>query len=145
MINKIIGAAAIPAVKVIGNVIDSIFTSDEEKLDKKIILERLALQPQLAQIELNKVEAAHRSIFVAGWRPFIGWVCGLALFYNYVIRDIIGWLMNVVGVYSDLTITQMNAISTPPELAIETLTSVLLALLGLGGLRTIEKLQGRAK
>ena len=72
ILSKIIGGAAAQPVQAVGNVLDKLFTSDEERLDKKIILERLMQQPSLAQIELNKVEAQHRSLFVAGWRPFIG-------------------------------------------------------------------------
>lgn len=122
-------------IEAVGNVLDGLFTSDEEKLDKQIIMQRLAQQPSLAQIELNKIEAQHRSIFVAGWRPFIGWVCGIALFYNFVVRDIIAWILTQSG----------SHFSPPPELAMEHLMTVLLALLGLGGLRTVEKVKGRAK
>jgi len=45
------------------------------------------------QSEINKVEAQHRTIFVAGWRPFIGWVCGVALAYNFVLRDLLIWFL----------------------------------------------------
>ncbi len=130
MINKLIGGAAISAVEGVGNVLDELFTSDEERLDKQALLTRLAQQPNLAQVELNKIEAAHRSIFVAGWRPFVGWVAGFSLAYQYIIRDLISWAMPE---------------NVPPELATGELTTVLLALLGLGSLRTVEKLQGRAK
>lgn len=146
MISKLIGANAVPAITAVGNVVDQIFTSDEEKLDKQIVLERLAQQPQIAQIELNKVEAAHRTIFVAGWRPFIGWICGVALAYNYILRDLISWYLRArASLSAELTPEQITAISTPPTLDIGTLNTVLFALLGLGGYRMIEKLQGRAR
>jgi len=51
-----------------------------------------ALELIKVQNEVNKIEAQHRSIFVAGWRPFIGWVCGVALLYNFILRDIIAWV-----------------------------------------------------
>ncbi len=88
---------------------------------------------ELIQIqgEINKVEAQHRSIFVAGWRPFIGWVCGTALLYNYIIRDI---LIFIQPAWADL-----------PALQMEHLLTVLLGMLGLGGLRTYEKFKGVAK
>ena len=79
-------------VEAIGNVLDALFTSDEERLDKQAMLARIAQQPALVQTEINRVEAAHKSVFVAGWRPFIGWVCGMALFYNFVLRDMLLWL-----------------------------------------------------
>ena len=119
-----------------GNVLDKLFTSDGEKLDKEAILTRLAQQPNLAQIEVNKIEAQHRTIFVAGWRPFIGWVCGVALAYVFILRDLLAW---------GLTMYQVGDVVAPPTLAIEDLMTVLLALLGLGGLRTVEKLNGRVK
>ena len=82
------------------------------------------------QNEVNKIEAQHRSIFVAGWRPFIGWVCGLALLYNFVIRDLVAWIMPEI---------------MPPALQMEHLITILMGMLGLGGLRTYEKLKDKSK
>ena len=82
------------------------------------------------QNEVNKIEAQHRSIFVAGWRPFIGWVCGLALLYNFVVRDLVAWLMPEI---------------MPPALQMEHLITILMGMLGLGGLRTYEKLKDKTK
>lgn len=122
-------------IEAIGNVLDALFTSDKERLDKKAVLARIALQPSLLQSEINKVEAGHKSIFVAGWRPFIGWVCGVALAYNFVFRDLMVWALALT--YAETP--------PPPPLHLEVLTTILCALLGLGGMRTFEKLQGRAK
>jgi len=83
------------------------------------------------QAEINKVEAQHRTIFVAGWRPFIGWVCGFALAYNFVLRDMLIWYFGEV--------------SAPPALQMEHLMTVLVGMLGLGGMRTFEKLKDRTK
>lgn len=135
MIGKIFSAAAAEPISAIGKVVDGPFTSDEERLDKKAVLARIAQQPQLIQAEINKIEAGHRSVFVAGWRPFIGWVCGAALAYNFSLRDLIMWGMTM----SAATLTP------PPAIHLETLTTILFALLGLGTLRTVEKSQGRAK
>ena len=82
------------------------------------------------QNEVNKIEAQHRSIFVAGWRPFIGWVCGLALLYNFIIRDLVAWVSPGI---------------MPPALQMEHLLTVLMGMLGLGGLRTFEKLKDKSK
>ncbi len=114
---------------------DQLFTSDEEKLTKQEALTRLAQRPNLAQVELNKVEAGHRSIFVAGWRPFIGRVCGTALAYNFIVRDLVAWGFSVWAPQTP----------APPPLEMAALMTVLMGLLGLGGLRTVEKLSGRAK
>ena len=83
------------------------------------------------QTKINEIEAGHRSIFVAGWRPFIGWICGFALAYNFVIRDLFIWVLQPKEI--------------PPALQMEHLMTVLLGMLGLGGLRTYEKLKDKTK
>jgi hypothetical protein len=82
------------------------------------------------QSEINKMEAQHRSVFVAGWRPFIGWICGLALAYNFIIRDIIAWV---------------SPDAIPPAIQMDQLITILLGMLGLGGLRTFEKIKDKTK
>ena len=120
---------------VIGNALDNLFTSDEERLDKQAVLARIIEQPHLVQSEIGKIEAMHKSVFVTGWRPFIGWVCGAALAYNFIVRELLIWAMAMSG----------KNILPPPALQLEVLTTILYALLGLGGLRTFEKLRGRAR
>ena len=83
------------------------------------------------QAEINKIEAQHRSVFVSGWRPFTGWVCAFALAYNFVIRDLLIWCLNIENV--------------PPALQMEHLMTVLLGMLGLGGFRTFEKYKNVSK
>ena len=127
--------AATEPIEAVGNVVDALFTSDEERLDKQAVLARIAQQPQLVQAEINRVEAGHKSIFVAGWRPFIGWVCGMALFYNFIVRDLVIWGLTLSG----------NSVGAPPALQLDVLTTILYALLGLGGLRTFEKVNRAAR
>lgn len=122
-------------VTAVGNVLDKLFTSKDEKLSHEEVRMRLMMQPDVAQVELNKLEAQHRSTFVAGWRPFIGWVCGFALAYNFILRDIMAWFMEM---WFPLT-------EAPPELAMTHLMTVLMGMLGLGGMRTYEKLKGVSK
>ena len=83
------------------------------------------------QTKINEIEAGHRTVFVAGWRPFIGWVCGEALAYNFVIRDLFIWITKTTD--------------APPALQMEHLMTVLLGMLGLGGLRTFEKIKDKVK
>jgi hypothetical protein len=83
------------------------------------------------QTKINEIEAGHRTVFVAGWRPFIGWVCGIALAYNFIIRDLFIWIIKPVDI--------------PPALQMEHLMTVLLGMLGLGGLRTFEKIKDKVK
>jgi len=87
------------------------------------------------QLEINKVEAAHGSIFVAGWRPAVGWVCGVALAWNFVIQPLLLWSAWLFPEFAP-------DISTAPKLDTDELMTVLLGMLGLGGLRTYEKRLG---
>ncbi len=92
----------------------------------------LNIQAQQAagQTEVNKIEAGNDNIFVAGWRPFIGWTCGVAFAYHYVIQPIV----LLICVISNTPIIK-------PEFDMDTLLTVLLGMLGLGGLRTYEKIR----
>ena len=83
--------------------------------------ERNAQELAKGQLEVNKVEAAHKSLFVSGWRPAIGWICGLSLFYSTILSPILGIWFTVPPVDSSL------------------LTTVLMGMLGLGAMRTVEK------
>lgn len=116
-------------VEAVGKGLDALFTSDEERLDKQAILTRLAQKPAAMQVELNKVEAGHRSLFVAGWRPFLGWVCGIGLGFTFVANPVLQWLTGDVG----------------PEVPADVMMELVIAMLGLGGLRTFEKVKGKAK
>lgn len=97
-----------------------------QKLASKGDESRLAAQVNLmiAQLEVNKVEAQSKSVFVSGWRPFIGWVCGLGLAYNVIAAPFLGIWFNASPVASDY------------------LYPVLMGILGLGGFRTFEKSKG---
>ena len=87
------------------------------------------------QLEINKVQAQHGSVFVAGARPAIMWICGAGIAWNFVVKPILMWGAFVVGI--DLT--------EAPELDTSELTTILLGMLGLGGLRTYEKRLGVAR
>lgn len=114
------------AVTAVGKALDSLFTSDEERQQGAAIMERLRQAPGALQVELNKVEAGHRSRFVAGWRPFIGWVCGLGLANTFLVNPWIQWVTSQAG----------------PTLPIDVMAELVIAMLGLSGLRTYEKLKG---
>tara|TARA_R110002167_G_scaffold88467_2_gene238625 strand:- start:319 stop:699 length:381 start_codon:yes stop_codon:yes gene_type:complete len=88
----------------------------------------------LAQIEVNKVEAASRSLFVSGWRPCCGWVCAAALAYTYVLQPMFIFILAQTGHLVEM-----------PALDIAGLMPILMGLLGLGGLRSYEKVKGVAK
>lgn len=88
----------------------------------------------IAQLEINKQEAAHRSVFVAGWRPFIGWTCGIALAYTYVLQPVLIFILAQTGHLVQL-----------PTMNLGEMMPVLMGILGLGGLRSFEKFKGVSK
>lgn len=85
----------------------------------------------MGQIEINKVEAAHPSIFVAGWRPFIGWVSGAALTWTFIVSPIFEWASRLFGWTGPM-----------PELDTGQLIALVMAMLGVGAQRTVEKVRG---
>jgi hypothetical protein len=97
--------------------------------------EKHAQELAKGQLEVNKVEAGHRSRFVAGWRPFIGWICGAALAWHFVAAP----LLTFVFAYLGADLPQL------PSFDMDALMTVLLGMLGLGGLRTFEKAKGLSK
>ena len=97
--------------------------------------ERHAQELAKGQIEINKAEAAHKSMFVAGWRPFVGWTCGVALAWHFVLAPLTMFVCAYIGV----TIPDL------PTFDMSSLLTVLMGMLGLGGLRTFEKAKGIAK
>lgn len=134
--SKLLGGATAEPIKAVGSIADELFTSDDERLDKQALLTRIAQRPHLAQARITLREAAHRTVFVAGWRPFIGWVCGWNLLYLTFLRDLIVWGM---AIWSP-EITEL-----PPAIGLDLTVELVIALLGLGTLRTVEKLSGAAK
>lgn len=98
-------------------------------------LAQLAAESELAkaQIAVNNTEAASSSLFVAGWRPFIGWTCGAAFAYKFVLAPAVAFALTAAGHPIDLPVLDFTEMST-----------VLLGMLGIGGMRTIEKIKGVA-
>jgi hypothetical protein len=93
--------------------------------------DKMAHEQVLAQLEVNKAEAASGSLFKGGWRPAIGWICGLALFWSFILQPFLVFFLLVFGV--DLP--------PLPEVGTADLMPILLGMLGLGGLRSYEKVQ----
>ena len=102
--------------------------SAKEQLEQGLV--DAANQVMLAQTEINKAEAAHKSIFVAGWRPFIGWVCGVGICWSMVAQPVFQWGINAFGDGSQL-----------PTVDTSYLMELVTAMLGMSGLRTFEKLK----
>lgn len=116
-------------IEAIGGVLDKLFTSDEEKAQAAIVLEKLRQHPNDLQAAITKIEASHRSLFVAGGRPFIIWVCGIGLCFTFIVNPIFQWFTGHLG----------------PNLPMKYIIDLVYALLGLGAFRTIEKFGGKTK
>ena len=97
--------------------------------------ERHAQELAKGQLEINKAEAASGSVFKGGWRPFIGWVCGIAFAYHFVLQPLIVFVVTAAGV----------EIPELPSFDMGSLMTVMMGMLGLGGLRSYEKKQGLTK
>ena len=109
----------------------------EDKDAKNALAHEIATMAQkqahksvLAQLEVNKTEAASKSLFVAGWRPFIGWTCGLGFLGNFILIPLGNFGLAVAGV--DIAIPMIDTSQMMP---------VLMGMLGLGAMRTVEKVQ----
>ena len=100
-----------------------------------IMADTHAQQALLAQLEINKAEAASGSLFKGGWRPFIGWTSGIAFAYHFVLQPLLVFVLTVSG----LDLPEL------PEFDMSTLLTVLGGMLGIGSLRTYEKQKGLTK
>ncbi len=103
--------------------------------DLATMAERHAQELAKGQLEINKAEAQHRSLFVAGWRPFVGWTCGVALAYHFIIAPLVLFATAYAGI----------EVPALPEFDMGSLLTVLMGMLGLGGMRTFEKFKGLTK
>jgi hypothetical protein len=125
-----------------GKVIDKIFPNKDDAEKAKLELFKMqqagelaelnaSLQTALAQVNTNTEEAKNASVFVAGWRPFVGWICGFSLFYNYIFMPFYTYNVNWIS----------KTAPAMPALDSGELTTILLGMLGLGAMRTFEKVK----
>jgi len=125
-----------PLFELGGNLINRLFPDPAQKAAAEFELLKLTqdgeLQKILKQLEINAKEAESPNLFVAGWRPYIGWICGTGLLYATILHNLLEWLSETQGW------------AAPPAVDTDTLLYVLGALLGIGGLRTVEKIKGVA-
>ena len=128
-------------VAAVGGVIDDLHTSDKERLDAEIELRKIDAGLLQGQMDVNKVEAASSSLFVAGWRPAIGWIGAVALGYQFLLYPLLVWawaLLQARGLVP-------GNLQPPPMLDTEALWVVLSGMLGIAGLRSVEKVKGVAR
>lgn len=125
-----------PLFELGNSIISRLFPDPAAKAAAELELLRLAqsgdLQVVLAQLAINAKEAESPSVFIGGWRPFVGWICGIGLLYATILHNLIEWISVIRGW------------PLPPAVDTDTLIYVLGALLGIGGLRTLEKVKNVA-
>lgn len=140
VLGKLLGKVGLDKI---GDALDAVFTSDEEKqnwLSKARELDETARKSNLEilldsdkqQSAINRIDQMSRSKYQAGWRPLVGWVCASSFAWQYLVSDISTYILAAAG--HDWT--------PPVFLGAETMTTVLMGMLGLGALRTIEKAKG---
>jgi roadblock/LC7 domain-containing protein len=127
--------ALLPAL---GTLVDRLIpdkaAAEKAKAEMELQLVQAANAAAMAQIDVNKIEAGHSSVFVAGWRPSIGWVCAAGLAWAFVVAPVASWALLVLGIKAEL-----------PAIQFDHLFELVLAMLGIGGLRTFEKMRGVAR
>ena len=96
-LNKLVGGSIAETAKGVADVVDKFIETPDEKRAFETVMARMAQEPGIAQIELNKVSAAHRTVFVAGARPFILWVCGVGLAFSFLVNPIVQWITDKPG------------------------------------------------
>ena len=130
-IGKMVGSGVGQTASQIADIVDRFVETKEEKKAAEILLMKVQQEPDKWQAEINKVGAGHRSVFIAGWRPFIGWVCGLALAWGWLVGPIFVFFLNAFGKKMEL-----------PKINVGEAITLVMALLGLAATRTYEKKSG---
>ena len=131
VLGKIFGGKTI---ETISNVIDDLHYSGEEKEKLKLRFAEINSRLKEKQLDINVAEANHRSIFVAGWRPCIGWISASALGFNFLLAPVLEWYI----AFAKLDITL-------PTISLNELYPIILGMLGLGFARSYEKKNGVSK
>jgi hypothetical protein len=123
------------ALNIVGNVLDKFVEDKDLKQKLEHELQTEMHKANMAQIEVNKQEAQHRSIFVAGWRPFIGWSAALGFMYTFLFQPLFQWIFLITT----------GQIIVLPQINTEILMELTFAMLGMAGLRSFEKIKGVTK
>ena len=126
-----------PILEVGKTLLDRFVPDPEKKQAAEMELVRMAadgeLKQVIAQLEINAREATHASVFVAGWRPFFGWAGGFGFLYATIGQPLLAWAAQIKGW------------PVPPSLNLDLLWVVITGMLGIGGLRSVEKIKGVTK
>jgi len=131
MLTALIG----PVSNLLGKFIEDKDMKNKLAHEVATMAENHAVELAKGQLDINKIEAGHRSIFVAGWRPFLGWCLSFAMAWHFILAPVTMFVCSYAGV----------VIPELPVFDMDSLMTVLLGMLGLGGLRTVEKVKGLTK
>ncbi len=136
----------IPGIKDIiggvGNIIDDLHLSDEEEKrfileGKKLDIEEKRIYADLSknQVEVNKTEAKHDNVFIAGWRPFIGWIGGVTMLYQFILYPLMTWFW----IYGQTKEWIPAGLEQPPVADAQELWVIITGMLGIAGMRSFDK------
>jgi hypothetical protein len=128
MSNPIVDAVSGAFSGILKPILDKWIPDAKDRLEAEQAIWKAQQDVTLAQIEVNKIEAGSQSVFVAGWRPAVGWVCGGSLAYHYVIQQFLAFILEAFGNHVTL-----------PNLDITELMIILGGMLGLGAMRSFDK------
>jgi len=130
MILNLVQSLAEPVTKVLDKVIEDKDQKAALAHEIATLADKQAQEQVMGQMEINKTEAQHPSMFVAGWRPAVGWVCAIAMLFNFLLIPFINLGLDIAAMNIQLDLIDM-----------ETMMPVLFGMLGLGGMRTAEKIK----
>jgi len=123
-LSRLLGGGITATANGLAGVVDRFMETPDEKRAAEIVNRKLQSKPDELQAEINKIEAGHRSIFVAGWRPAVGWICVFALGWGWILAPVVQFM------WPDRTL---------PAIEIGQAISLIMAMLGMGALRSYEK------
>lgn len=115
-------------IQPVSDILDKFVADKDLKIKLSHELEKEIISLNKAQLEVNKVEAANENVFVSGWRPFIGWACGVSLAYHFIAEPMIQYIFIANGIQFET-----------PEFDFSQLSTIVMAMLGMSTLRTYEK------
>jgi len=139
-LSKLMGGGDV--VKSVGDTLDNLFTSDEERMEAERELtkakrsfdykeSKLIAEQNIAQMEVNKADAKSGNFFQSGWRPAIGWVGALALAYQFILYPLLGWALTMFS----------PGTAPPPLIDANALYPIIAGMLGIAGMRSFDKLK----
>lgn len=124
LVSWLLGKSIGETAKGVADVIDKFVETPDEKKAAEMLRRKIQMEPDRWQVEINKIEAGHRALFVAGWRPAVGWICVFALAWGWIVAPILQFFFPGRPL---------------PAIEIGQAISLIMAMLGMGALRSYEK------